>query len=70
MEYFSQTFGALAFCHCRFFYFDYPDKSDKHDYLAASTGLSMCMLPAGFYFGYKLIEHRETLVWQRPRYLG
>jgi hypothetical protein len=70
MEYFSQTFGALAFA-LPVFYYDHPFDSgtDNRHYLASSSALTMCMLPAGFYGGYWLGRGKEisagrgTLPW-------
>jgi hypothetical protein len=68
MEYFSQTFGALSFALPVFYYDDPADKDNRH-YLSASTGLAMCMIPAGFYGGYWLTRDKEitagrgTLPW-------
>jgi hypothetical protein len=68
MEYFSQTFGALSFALPVFYYDDPLDKDNRH-YLSASTGLAMCMIPAGFYGGYWLGRDKEisagrgTLPW-------
>ncbi|MBN2037116.1 MAG: hypothetical protein JW768_10275 [Chitinispirillaceae bacterium] len=58
MEYFSQTFGALAFA-LPVFYYDDPVDKDLHRYMISATGLSMCMIPAGFYGGYWLARNSE-----------
>jgi hypothetical protein len=72
MEYFSQTFSALAFALPVFYYdhpFDTVTTPETRHYLSASTGLAMCMLPAGFYGGYWLTRDKEisagrgTLPW-------
>jgi hypothetical protein len=68
MEYFSQTFAALSFALPVFYYDDPADKDNRH-YLSASSGLAMCMIPAGFYGGYWLGKGKEisagrgSLLW-------
>ena len=68
MEYLSQTFGALSFALPVFYYDDPVDKDSRH-YLSASSGLAMCMMPAGFYGGYWLTRNKDisagrgTLPW-------
>lgn len=68
MTYFSQTLAAFSFALPVFMYDDPLDR-DNDAYLSASTGLAMCMLPAGFYTGYwlgrgKVVSAgRGTLPW-------
>jgi len=71
MEYFSQTFRCARVLHCRFFYFDYPDKSDKHE-LSCSLDrpFNVHCCPPGFLFRLQTHRAQELFVWQRRVYLG
>jgi hypothetical protein len=67
MAYFSQSFGFLIGFGAPLYFID-PDH-DTRSYWGASSALSMCLLPGGFYAGYLLAENkristgRGTLPW-------
>ena len=65
MEFFSQTWGAIAFA-LPVFYYDHPGGGDSMHYRAASSGLSMALLPAGFWAGYELTKNSRLSTGGKP----